>query len=888
MIYHSEYPYSKQAYYDNQDRHVGASLIQVCDTCAGGSKGVFWNRRSPLHNDLYNKIKSMKGRWSGIYWQLPSKSQLNLFCTYAEEELGAIVVAFGEDILKNARGAIEIWAIGNDTWVYDLGRLPISNFSDALADHKDDMAGDRIFSPQDGSYVCWIGSRQKARIVAKTFSLRPRRVPRDIGRRFEFEQNGHDISFYHIDPRKNPLHGHLLLIALQSSNCNYTCEPEKMVLPLAERALSQAPAWSRPTFNNLDYLLPPASISVPPEDVPGFCRPCPVGHILHEFQREGVNFVVAKGGRALIADEMGLGKTAQAIVTAQVLGAKKVLVICPSGLTRSWRREILDWTGETALILHRDSTAPQLAEHRWFVVGYDLLVRQTTTWKVDNREEKERLLLYLIKCLDDAYPADDSDDNKYDENSWKSKYEYDLYCVQNRRAETNSIVKIGEVFPVPYFYTADPEKVKRWESLARQMTRQANFVSAVESLGVDFLTIDEAHRMKNAEAKRTSQVLTLTSHAANVLLLTGTPVRNHIQDLDTLLTAVFGDKISIGDYHKTEQIELAKLYLDQVMIRRRKEEVLPQLPLKIRQEYVVELELTKQDIRDINKIVEDYNKADSEIAWLAVVSRARHLIGLIKAKSKGTKDVLKTILEEKNSAVVYAHHIDVAEAIAKVIATLGYTVDVISGDVATKERDLIVHEFQRKIIDVVVATIATGGEGITLHRTDTAVFLEFHWVPAAMWQAEDRIHRIGQQAESCNIVYVPGTADEWRADESDKNADLKQKLLKLDMIIQEVLTRKLKLINEIHDENNIIFPTDNSAQAEVMASLPCPSSLKNNKNKHSEYVREWRMNTGRTRHKREDWLHQHNTEQSKPWISQGISRATWFRRKTKQSGVNFG
>lgn len=38
-----------------------------------------------------------------------------------------------------------------------------------------------------------------------------------------------------------------------------------------------------------------------------------------------------------------------------------------------------------------------------------------------------------------------------------------------------------------------------------------------------------------------------------------------------------------------------------------------------------------------------------------------------------------------------------------------------------------------------MATIDASGEGITLHRTDTVVFLEFDWVPAAMWQAEDRI-----------------------------------------------------------------------------------------------------------------------------------------------------
>uniref|UniRef100_A0A803M5D1 SWI/SNF-related matrix-associated actin-dependent regulator of chromatin subfamily A-like protein 1 n=1 Tax=Chenopodium quinoa TaxID=63459 RepID=A0A803M5D1_CHEQI len=60
------------------------------------------------------------------------------------------------------------------------------------------------------------------------------------------------------------------------------------------------------------------------------------------FQREGVRFVLQRGGRALIADEMGLGKTLQAIAVALcVREAWPVLVLTPSSLRLHWASVLL-------------------------------------------------------------------------------------------------------------------------------------------------------------------------------------------------------------------------------------------------------------------------------------------------------------------------------------------------------------------------------------------------------------------------------------------------------------------------------------------------------------------------------------------------------------------
>eukprot|EP00889_Picochlorum_renovo_P008073 jgi/Picre1/35103/NNA_002566.t1 len=100
---------------------------------------------------------------------------------------------------------------------------------------------------------------------------------------------------------------------------------------------------------------------------------------LMPFQREGVQFILKHGGRALLGDEMGLGKTVQALA---ILCAYReewpVLIVCPSSLRESWSNAIQEWLGvpeEKIRVIHsgKDAEGTTVGTLQFLVVSFNFL-----------------------------------------------------------------------------------------------------------------------------------------------------------------------------------------------------------------------------------------------------------------------------------------------------------------------------------------------------------------------------------------------------------------------------------------------------------------------------------------------------------------------------------
>ncbi|MBS1869164.1 MAG: DEAD/DEAH box helicase [Actinobacteria bacterium] len=297
------------------------------------------------------------------------------------------------------------------------------------------------------------------------------------------------------------------------------------------------------------------------------------------------------------------------------------------------------------------------------------------------------------------------------------------------------------------------------------------------------LVLDESHYCKNPQAKRTRAVRRLAEglpRDALRLALTGTPVLNHADELISQLR-VLGRLEDFGSGARFKQQFRGPLTEERLhwhlrrrcFVRRRKTEVLPQLPDK--RQVVVPVALSNE---------REYRLAEDDvIAWLreqpldlselnakiAATLRAQRLAQLgtlqrlaAKGKLHAALAWLHDFLASGEPLVVFARHVEVQRA---VLERFPDALHLLGGDsVAAREATVRAFQDDADAPPLIVCATRVAAQGITLTRASNVAFLELEWTPAMHDQAEDRCHRIGQHDNvTAWYLLAAGTIDETMA-----------------------------------------------------------------------------------------------------------------------------
>jgi len=279
------------------------------------------------------------------------------------------------------------------------------------------------------------------------------------------------------------------------------------------------------------------------------------------------------------------------------------------------------------------------------------------------------------------------------------------------------------------------------------------------------IIIDESQYIGNPTTKMTKAVKELCREVSHVLALSGTPLLNRpielFPTLNIIQPKVFPARRVFGDDYcgpewtpwglkyngATNTKKLHRLLTNSCMVRKRKAEVLKELPSKMRQVIPV-------SIRDRG----EYNKAnDNFLDWLrsddpAAAKRAARAVSLSKISyllQLTAKLKLKAVVEWINDYLQNTDDKIIIGAIhKKMIRALERRVDgdslVIDGSVNPRHRKMVVDQFQNdKSRRVLIGNIHAAGVGLTLTAASTVVTVELAWRPGDHIQFEDRCHRIG-------------------------------------------------------------------------------------------------------------------------------------------------
>lgn len=332
---------------------------------------------------------------------------------------------------------------------------------------------------------------------------------------------------------------------------------------------------------------------------------------------------------------------------------------------------------------------------------------------------------------------------------------------------------------------------------------QTDLLSVLINVPFQFIVIDEAHRLKNANTKVLHQLKRLP--CKRILLLTGTPVQNNAQELWALLNYIepnsfryFDDFTrQFGNLENEEQLKRLQTALRPYLLRRMKDDVESSIPPL--QEIIVDVEMTTIQ-KAYYRAIFERNKAmlvrgtknqsfttslnNIEIQLRKVCNHPflikefeeeltrecddgpKRLMRLVESSGKMIllDKMLTKMKEDGKKVLIFSQFTVMLKILEEYLREKGYTYEKLDGSVRAAERHKSIEIFNNPAIkrDVFLLSTKAGGLGINLASASVVVIFDSDWNPQNDVQATARAHRIGQQSEV--KVYRLITANSYEAE----------------------------------------------------------------------------------------------------------------------------
>jgi len=336
------------------------------------------------------------------------------------------------------------------------------------------------------------------------------------------------------------------------------------------------------------------------------------------------------------------------------------------------------------------------------------------------------------------------------------------------------------------------------------------------------IIIDECQRIKNHLSDRAKAVQRVARTTPHVVAMSGTPIKNNAGEYFTVLNLVkptlfphyqrfidnYCDTYSSGWGTKVGGLkDVERFHQDtkDIIIRRTKADVLPDLPSIDRKFHHVELD------RKLNKVYDSLLKELEESLYgdddgfaatstkIAIMSKMRHVTGISKV-AECVDFTTEFLLSTDRKIVIFTHHNDVMGMLQTQLDTwlsdggFGRSCVLHSG-LSGDERSKLVKEFKEdNSRRLMIASTLAAGEGLNLQFCSDAIILERQWNPANEEQVEGRFHRFGQ-LNSVTITYMlaSGTIDEYFTE----LVEIKRSIVAATMDKREIAWEQQSLMKEL-------------------------------------------------------------------------------------------
>ena len=322
--------------------------------------------------------------------------------------------------------------------------------------------------------------------------------------------------------------------------------------------------------------------------------------------------------------------------------------------------------------------------------------------------------------------------------------------------------------------------------------------------------IDEAQNIKNPSAGITKVVKKINSECR--IALTGTPIENSTIELWSIFDFImpgflaseqaFHRKYSIKDFDEDTNnlLNLLNKQISPFILRRKKQDVLKDLPDKIENNIYIDLSDKQKKLyaaevarvrKEMDEIISTEGIEKARFMILQLLTKLRQMcidprLVFEDYKEESSKienliKVVKELIDNGHKILLFSTFKTAIDLVKKEFKNNKISSYVIDGSVPSKKRMELVDKFNSDNTNCFLITLKAGGTGLNLTSADVVIHLDIWWNPQAENQATDRAHRIGQKNKVEVIKLIStGTIEEKILELQNKKKMLSDKVIEGD------------------------------------------------------------------------------------------------------------
>lgn len=301
-------------------------------------------------------------------------------------------------------------------------------------------------------------------------------------------------------------------------------------------------------------------------------------------------------------------------------------------------------------------------------------------------------------------------------------------------------------------------------------------VQRLKEIKFDLAVFDEVQAAKN-QASRLHQTL-LHVQAAMRLGLTGTPIENHLSELKALFDVVLPTYMPperefreffikpIEKEQDTGRRQLLSRLIKPFMLRRKKEDVLTDLPEKTEEIFHCELSAEQRKLyREVldqgrGSLIDDLKDGSKVVPYVhifAILTQLKRICNhpavFLKVPSEyrkhesGKWDLFVELLSEARDSgqkvVVFSQYLAMLDIFEEYLQSQGIRFASVRGSTVNRGEQLQMFN-QDPTCEVFLGSLQAVGLGVDLTAASVVIHYDRWWNAARENQATDRVHRIGQ------------------------------------------------------------------------------------------------------------------------------------------------